>query len=104
MQFFKVSPKNSDGIRKVVLPDSPMTEEVIKKVCRHSPTVKDRSAHELLLKDQIVTVIEKFPILNQDQTNVDTVAIGQRTYYRGKLLGKVKILFVISLGWVRKML
>lgn len=54
MQLFKVSPKNSDGIRKIVMPESPMAEDAILKVCKHSPTVKDRSAHELLLKDQIV--------------------------------------------------
>ena len=78
MQFFKASPKNLDGVRIIQLPDSPLKEEQLQKIVKHSPTVKDRSAHELLLKDQIITVIEKYPIIDNSVSSdkQDTIAVG----------------------------
>ena len=78
MQFFKASPKNLDGVRIIQLPDSPLKEEQLQKIGKHSPTVKDRSAHELLLKDQIITVIEKYPIIDNSVSSEkqDTIAVG----------------------------
>jgi hypothetical protein len=65
MQFFKASPKNKQGIRKIELPESPIPKEQIEKH-KCSPTVKDRTHHELLLKDQIITVVEKYIIYNDN--------------------------------------
>ena len=78
MQFFKASPKNLDGVRMIQLPDSPLKEEQLQKIVKHSPTVKDRSAHELLLKDHIITVIEKYPIIDSSVSTdkQDTIAVG----------------------------
>jgi len=52
--------------------------------------------HQLQLRDQIVTVVERFVLERHIQSlhrqiedsEPSEIAIGQRVYYRGKLLGK----------------
>lgn len=56
------------------------------------------SKNHLLLRNQIVTVVERFVLERQvqslkqklDQSQTNEIAIGQRVYYRGKFLGKVR--------------
>ncbi len=64
--------------------------------------VRDPEKYELQLRDQIVTVVEKYMVggsagagcggeENLDSEDGAEIAIGQRTYYRGRFLGKVRI-------------
>jgi hypothetical protein len=58
--------------------------------------VRDPEKYELQLRDQIVTVVEKFMVggganeENMDSDEGAEIAIGQRTYYRKRFLGKVR--------------
>ncbi|CDW83101.1 protein kinase domain protein [Stylonychia lemnae] len=80
LQLFKASPKNESGIRKVVQPSSPVASDK-QNDQKLSPRFKDRKNHnQLLLKDQIVTVVERYLIQDEniDPENMTEVRIGQR--------------------------